>query len=67
VRARLTAMAAGEPSGEWHHPLASGGLGEPVAGCAVGDEHLGVVEQPVDGGRGDPLGHQFVEAGGMDV
>jgi Homeodomain-like domain len=33
-----------EPSGQGHHPLAGGCLGEPVAVGVVGDEHVGVVE-----------------------
>jgi hypothetical protein len=32
-----------------HHSLAGGRLGEPVGVDAVGDEHVGVVEEPVDG------------------
>ena len=58
---------AASASGQGHHPLAGGGLGEPVAVGAVGDEHVGVVEQPVDGCGGEGLGHQLVEPGGVDV
>ena len=52
--------------GQLRHPLAGGGLGE--ADAVAGGEHdVGVVEQPVDGGVGDGLGHEFVEPGGMKV
>jgi hypothetical protein len=42
----------GEGSGQGPHPLAGGGLREAVAVLAVGDEHVGVVQEPVDGGGG---------------
>jgi len=45
---------------------ASGGLGEADA-VAGGDDEVGVVEEPVDGGVGDRLGHQLVEPGRMEV
>ena len=51
---------------QWRHPLSGGGLGE--ADAVTGGEHdVGVVQQPVDGGVGDGLGHQLVEAGGVKV
>ena len=34
---------------------------------AVGEDHVGVVQQPVDGRRGERFRHQLVEAGGVDV
>jgi hypothetical protein len=43
------------------HPLAREGLGEPVR-VALGDDQVGVVEQPVDGGGGEGLRHDGVEA-----
>ena len=52
--------------GQWRHPLAGGGLGEADA-VAGGHDDVGVVEQPVDGGVGDGLGHEFVESGGVQV
>ena len=52
--------------GQWRHPLAGGGLGEADA-VAGGHDDVGVVEQPVDGGVGDGLGHEFVESGGVKV
>jgi hypothetical protein len=48
-------------SGQGRHPLAGGRLGEPVAIGAVGDQDVRVVQQAVDGGGGQRLGHQFVE------
>ena len=52
--------------GQWRHPLSGGGLGEAdaVAGC---HDDVGVVQEPVDGGVGDGLGHQLVEPGGVQV
>ena len=52
--------------GQWHHPLAGGGLGEADA-VAGGHDDVSVVQQPVDGGVGDGLGHQFVEPGGVKI
>ena len=46
--------------------LPGGGLGEADA-VAGGDDDVGVVEEPVDGGVGDGLGHEFVEPGGVKV
>jgi hypothetical protein len=43
------------------HPLAGEGLGEAVR-VAFGQDQVGVVEQPVDGGGGQGLGHDGVEA-----
>ena len=43
------------------HPLAGGGLGEPEA-VTLGDHDVGVVQQPVDGGGGQGLGHDLVES-----
>jgi len=34
---------------------------------AVGDDDVGVVQEPIDGGVGDGLGHRFVEAGWVQV
>ena len=48
--------------GEWLDPLPGGGLREPVAVLPVGDEHVRVVQQPLDGRRGQALGHQLVKA-----
>ena len=48
-------------------PLAGGRLGEPVAVVPVGEQDVGVVEQAVDGGGREGLGHQLVEAGRVDV
>ncbi len=42
-------------SGQGLHPLAGGRLGEAVGVGALG-EHVGVVQQAVDGGRGQRLG-----------
>jgi len=42
-------------------------LGEPVAVLAVGDDHVGVVQEPLDGRGGERLWHQLVEPGGVDV
>ena len=67
-----TGIARGWPSGvpgssgQWPHPLAAGGLGE-ADGVAGGDDDVGVVHEPVDGGVGDGFGHEFVEAGGVQV
>jgi hypothetical protein len=49
-------------SGQWHHPFSFGCLGEPVAVGSFGDDHVGVVEQPVDGRGGEGAWHQLVEA-----
>jgi hypothetical protein len=50
-----------------HHPLAGGRLRRPLALGAAGTQHVGVVQQPIDGGGGQRLGHQLVEPGGVDV
>jgi hypothetical protein len=60
-------MAAARTLRPGASPPSGGRLGDPVAVGAVGDEHVGVVEQPVDGRGGDGLGHQLVEPGGVDV
>ena len=52
--------------GQWRHPLSGGGLGEADA-VAGGHDDVGVVQQPVDGGVGDGLGHEFVEAGRVKI
>ena len=44
--------------------VATVGEADAVAG---GHDEVGVVEQPVDGGVGDGLGHEFVEPGGVQV
>ena len=36
-------------------------------GVAGGHDDVGVVQEPVDGGVGDGFGHEFVEAGGVQV
>jgi hypothetical protein len=41
-------------------------LGEVVAFLAVGEDDVGVVQQSIDGRRGECFGHQLVEAGGVD-
>jgi hypothetical protein len=33
----------------------------------VGDDHVGVVQEPFDGRGGQRFGHQLVEPGGVDV
>jgi len=48
-------------------PLAAGGLRESVAVGPVGDQDVGVVQEPVDGRGRDAFGHQFVKPGGVDV
>jgi hypothetical protein len=53
-------LISGRWSAERHHPLPRGRLGEPVGG-ALGEDDVGVVEEPVDGGRGQGLGHDRVE------
>lgn len=52
--------------GEWFHSFPAGGVGEADA-VAGGDEDVGVVHEPVDEGGGDGAGHEFVEAGGVQV
>ena len=47
--------------GQGHHSLAGEGLGQAHA-VAAGLADVGVVQQPVDGGGGQGLGHEFVEA-----
>ena len=54
-------VGVGSGSGEGLHPLAGGRLGEPVALLAVGDDHVRVMQQPVDGRGRHGLRHQFVE------
>ena len=51
---------------QWRHPLAGGGLGEADA-VAGGEDDVGVVQEPVDGGVGDGLGHEFVEPGRVKI
>ena len=48
-------------SGQGLTPLAGGRLGQ-AEGVALGDYHVGVVQQPVDGGGGQGLGHDLVES-----
>lgn len=48
--------------GQWPHPFAVGCLGE-ADRVAVGDDDVGVMQESVDGGVGDRLGHQFVGPG----
>ena len=47
-------------AGQWVHPLAGEGLGE-ADRVAGGLADVGVVEEPVDGGGGQGLGHELVE------
>ena len=47
--------------------MAAGGLGEAVGLAAFADQDVRVVQEPVDSGRGERLGHQLVKAGGMQV
>ena len=47
--------------------MAAGGLGEAVGLAAFTDQDVGVVQEPVDGGGGERLGHQLVKAGGVQV
>lgn len=54
-------QGVGSGSGEGLHPLAGGRLGESVALLAVGDDHVGVMQEPVDGRGRHGLWHQFVE------
>jgi hypothetical protein len=46
--------------------LPGGGLVEPVA-VTLGHDDVGMVQEPVDGGGGQGLGHDLVEAGGVQV
>jgi hypothetical protein len=57
-----TAMEFPGPSAsQWHHPLARGGVDE-ADRFALGDDDVGMVEQPIDERRGDGLVHELVEA-----
>ncbi len=62
-----TVVIAGCGSGQGPHPFAGGRLSEPVAVLAVGDDHVGVVQEPLDGRGGQGLWHQLVKPGGVDV
>jgi hypothetical protein len=53
-------------SGQRAHPLAGQCLGQPD-GVAAGLAQVGMVQEPVDGGGSQGLGHQFVEPGWMQV
>lgn len=53
-------------SGQRAHPLSGECLGEPH-GLAAGLADVGVVEQSVDGGGGQRLGHQLIEPGRVKV
>src|SRR5690349_12023445 len=66
-RPRSSPPAASSGLGQRFDSFPGGGLGEPVAVSAVGDEDVGVVHEPVDGRGGDRLGHQLVEPGRVDV
>ena len=48
------------------HLLSGEGLGESDA-VAAGLAQVGVVEEPVDGGGGQGLGHELVESGGVQI
>ena len=52
--------------GQWHHPLAAGCLGE-ADRVASGEHDVRVMQEPVDGGVRDGFGHEFVEAGRVQV
>jgi hypothetical protein len=54
-------------SGQGLDPLSGGCLREPVAVLALGDDHVCVMQEPVDGCGRHCLGHQLVVAGGVDV
>ena len=47
--------------------MAAGGLGEAVGLAAFADQDVRVVQEPVDGGGGERLGHQLVKAGRVQV
>ena len=49
------------------HPFAGGCLREPVAVLSVGEDHVSVVQEPLDGRGGECLWHQLVKSGGVDV
>src|SRR3954453_19822290 len=51
---------------QWPHPFASGCLGE-ADRVAGGDDDVGVVHEPINGGVGDGLGHQLIEPGWVEV
>ena len=52
--------------GQWRHPLSGVGLGE--ADAVTGGEHdVGAVQEPVDGGVCDGLGHHFLEPAGRTL
>jgi transposase len=59
-------VPGGLRSAQGRDPLAGEGVGEADA-VAVGDEHVGVVQQPVDQGGGDGAVHELIEPGGMQV
>ena len=61
------AMVALSPSVQGRHPFAGGRLCEPVAVLSVGDQDVGVVQQPFDGRGRQGLGHQLVKPGWVDV
>jgi hypothetical protein len=52
--------------GQGFDPLSGEGLGESDA-VAAGLAEVGVVEEPVDGGGGQGLGHELVESGGVQI
>ena len=64
--AQLLAITGSGWSGQGAHPLSGEGLGEADA-VAAGLADVGVVQEPVDGGGGQGLGHQLVEPGGVQV
>jgi hypothetical protein len=59
---RRSIVAADIAVSPGHEGAESGGLGR-AGTFGLGDTDVGVVQQPVDGGGGQGLGHQFVEAG----
>lgn len=52
-----------EGLGEGGHPLAGGGFFEAV-GVTLGEDDVGVVQEPVHPGGGEGGGHEFVEPSG---
>ena len=62
----MATTAVGVLSVQGAHPLSGEGLGESDT-VAAGLADVGVVEQPVNGGRGQRFGHEFVEPGGVQV
>jgi hypothetical protein len=67
----LSPLAAGFVAGwgllgKGFDALAVGGFGESEA-VAFGDEDVRVVQEPIDGGRGEGFGHDLVESSRVQV